>query len=112
MAVKPVIWLGTSRAAVRAFPEAVRQIVGYELFQVQQGLAPSNWKPMPSVGRGVVELRVQVGGAFRVLYVATSVEGIYVLHAFQKRSRRAPRVDVELARRRLRDLQEWRRRRP
>jgi len=110
MTVKPVIWLGSSRAAVRAFPEAVRQIVGYELFQVQQGLAPSNWKPMPSVGSGVVELRIQVGGAFRVLYLATAVEGVYVLHAFQKRSRRAPQVDLELARKRLRDLQEWRRR--
>ena len=110
MTGKPVVWLGASRAAVRTFPEAPRQIVGHELFQVQQGLEPSNWKPMPSVGAGVLELRVQVGGAFRVLYVATFADAIYVLHAFEKRSRRAPQVDLDLARKRLRDLQQWRRR--
>jgi phage-related protein len=105
--VKPVAWLGSSRAVVRAFGETTRQIVGHELFQVQQGLKPSNWRSMPSVGHDVVELRIQVGGAFRICYVAFE-EAIYVLHAFQKRSRRTSRVDLELARTRLRELQWWR----
>ena len=111
MAVKPLLWLGSSRMAVRDFPKAPRQVAGHELFQVQQGLAPSSWRPMPTVGAGVVELRVQVGGAFRVLYVAKFEEAVYVLHAFQKRTRRTAHVDIELARTRLRDLEQRRRQR-
>lgn len=109
MAVKPLLWLGSSRAHIRAFPRDTRQIVGHELFQVQQGRAPSSWKPMPAVGPGAVELRVQVGGAFRVLYVAKFEEAIYVLHAFQKRTRRTAQVDIQLARKRLRDVVQQRR---
>lgn len=111
MAVKPLVWLGSSRMDVRSFPKDARQVTGHELFQVQQGLAPSSWKPMRSVGAGVVELRVHVGGAFRVLYVAKHEEAIYVLHAFQKRRRRTAHVDRELARKRLRDLEHQRRQR-
>ena len=66
---------------------------------------------MPTVGAGVVELRVQVGGAFRVLYVAKFEEAVYVLHAFQKRTRRTAHVDIDLARTRLRDLEQRRRQR-
>ncbi|MBI4542842.1 MAG: type II toxin-antitoxin system RelE/ParE family toxin [Gemmatimonadetes bacterium] len=111
MAIKPLLWLGSSRRAVRAFPKDTRQVVGHELFQVQQGLAPSSWKPMPTVGAGAIELRVDMGGAFRVLYVAKFEEGICVLHAFQKRTRRTAEVDIELDRKRLRDLEQQRRRR-
>ena len=111
MPVKALLWLGSSRIDVRSFPKDARQVAGHELFQVQQGLAPSNWKPMRTVGAGVVELRVQVGGAFRVLYVAKFEEAIYVLHAFQKRRRRTAQVDVELARKRLRELERQRKQR-
>ena len=109
MAVKPLVWLGSSRLDVQRFPKDARQVAGHELFQVQQGLAPGNWKPMKAVGTGVVELRVQVSGAFRVLYLAKFEEAVYVLHAFQKRTRRTAQVDVELARKRLRDLEQQRR---
>ena len=82
MAVKPLVWLGSSRMDVQRFPKDARQVAGHELFQVQLGLAPGNWKPMKTVGRGVVELRVQVSGAFRVRYLAKFEEAVYVLHAF------------------------------
>ncbi len=108
MAVKALVWLGSSRTDVWGFPDDARQVIGHELFQVQRGLQPSSWRPMPSVGPGVVELRVHLKAAFRVLYVAKFEEGIYVLHAFQKRTRRTARVDVELARKRLRDLEQQR----
>jgi len=56
---------------------------------------------MPSVGPGVVEIRVHAGGEYRVLYVAKFDEGIYVLHAFEKRTRQTRRPDIEIARRNL-----------
>jgi phage-related protein len=59
---------------------------------------------MSSVGPGVIELRVHAGAAFRVLYVARYEEAVYVLHAFEKRTRKTSEVDVALARKRLRDL--------
>ncbi len=78
--------------------------VGHELFLVQQGLPPSDWKPMTTVGPGVVELRIHTGEEFRVIYLARFAEGVYVLHAFEKRSRQTRTVDIALAQRRLRDL--------
>jgi phage-related protein len=104
MAPKPLLWLGSSRADVRGFPEDARGKVGHELFQVQQGLSPSDWKPMSSVGAGVLEIRIHAGKEFRILYVARFEEAVYVLHAFEKRTRRTSQVDLALARKRLRDL--------
>jgi len=65
---------------------------------------PSHFKPMPSVGQGVSEIRIRAGGAFRVFYVARFEEGIYVLHAFEKQSRRTARLDVEIGARRYREV--------
>jgi phage-related protein len=104
MAPKSLVWLGSSRADVRGFPEDARGKVGHELFQVQQGLSPSDWKPMSSVGAGVVEIRIHAGKEFRILYVARFEEAVYVLHAFEKRTRQTSQVDLALARKRLRDL--------
>ena len=53
MAEKPLIWLGDSRDKIRGFPDAARQIAGFQLWRVQRGLEPNDWKPMPSVGLGV-----------------------------------------------------------
>jgi len=72
---------------------------------VQRGLEPDDWKPMPSVGPGVREVRVRDDtGAFRVIYTATRPEAVYVLHAFQKKTQQTARRDLDLARARLRDL--------
>ena len=80
--------------------------------RVQDGELPVDWKPMPTVGPGVNELRVRAGGAYRVLYVAKFAEAVYVLHAFEKKTRKTARLDVELARQRYRNLVreriEWR----
>jgi len=95
---------------MRRFPSDVRAQVGYELFRVQQGLEPSDWKPRSSVGAGVIELRVHTGQAFRVMYVTRFSEAIYVLHAFEKRTRRTSQVDIAVGRKRLRDLIQWRNR--
>jgi len=102
--VKPIVWLGDSLARVRDFPAQARRESGYQLERVQDKREPADWKPMSSVGPGVSEIRVRVGGAFRVLYVAKYAEAVYVLHAFQKKSRTTSRLDIELARERFKVL--------
>lgn len=104
MTEKALVWLGDSREAIRAFPEDVRKIAGFQLWRVQRGLEPSDWKPMPSVGLGVQEIRIHTGTEHRVFYIAKFVEAVYVLHAFEKRARRTPQADLDLARQRLRLL--------
>ena len=106
---KPLFWLGSSRSDIRAFPVRARRAAGFQLLRVQQGLEPTDWKPLVSVGAGVREIRIQVGTAHRVFYVARFAEGIYVLHAFEKRTRKTAKSDIALARGRFRDLLERRR---
>ncbi len=62
----------------------------YEVYLVQQGQEPSDWKPMPAVGPGVREIRIHSEGEYRVFYVASFAEGVYVLHSFQKKTQRTP----------------------
>ncbi len=108
---KPVTWLGDSLEAIRAFPGLARGRIGRQVARLQEGLEPLDWKPMPSIGLGVSELRIRAEGAFRVIYVAKFVEGIYVIHAFEKKAQRAPRTEMELACTRFRALVNERRRR-
>ena len=84
-----------------AFPESARRRAGYELFMVQVGREPAHFKTMPSVGPGAYEIRVRdEAGTFRVIYVAKFEHTVYVLHAFQKKTRKTPLTDIELAARR------------
>ena len=76
-----------------------------QLRRVQLGLEPTDWKPVPSVGLGVREIRVRTELEHRVLYVARFEEALYVLHAFDKRSRKTSKHDIELAGVRMRRLQ-------
>lgn len=108
MTIKPVVWLANSREQMSGFPADVRTVAGFELWEVQQGKEPADWKPMPSVGLGVKEIRVRVGGAYRVLYVAKFAEAVYVLHVFQKKAQKTPKPDFDLARTRFRELIEQR----
>ena len=101
---KPLILLGSSRRDLRAFPALARRLAGFQLRRVQQGLDPGDWKPMPTVGPGVREIRVHVGGAHRVFYVATRAEAIYVLHAFEKKTQKTAVRDLEIGRQRFRAL--------
>jgi phage-related protein len=104
VAPKPVRWLGDARAVVRAFPPNARRNAGYQLYRVQAGYQPSDWKPMTSVGAGVREMRIHADGEYRVLYLATRPEAVYVLHAFAKKTGRTPRMDLDLARARFKEL--------
>lgn len=98
---KILVWMGTSLEDLRDFPLEAKRIAGYELRRVQRGLMPTDWKAMPDVGLGVNEIRVRAGTEHRVLYVAKFEEAVYVLHAFEKKSRRTREQDLALARERL-----------
>ena len=102
--MKPIVWVGDSLVRVRAFPVDAKRELGYQLERVQDEHEPADWKPMPSVGAGVNEIRARIGGAYRVIYVAKFQEAVYVLHAFQKKSSKTARRDIELARDRFRVL--------
>jgi phage-related protein len=104
MAEKPLKWLGSSRNDLRAFPQDARRVAGFQPRRVQQGLEPNDWKPMPTVGSGVQEIRIHTGLEHRVFYVAEFMESIYVLHVFEKRTKKTPKRDLELARERFRAL--------
>lgn len=104
MSERPIVWLGTSLAVVRALPDRARQAVGYALDRMQNGWEPSNWRPIPSVGPGVREIRVQIGQDYWVLYVTRFSDAIYVLHAFEKKSQRTSHHDITIARARLASL--------
>jgi phage-related protein len=101
MADKPLRWVGSSLEDLRAFPETARREAGYQLRRLQSGLLPGDWKPMASVGPGVAEIRIHSRVEHRIFYVAKFAEAIYVLHAFEKRTRQTPQAELELARKRL-----------
>ncbi|MEE9219265.1 MAG: type II toxin-antitoxin system RelE/ParE family toxin [Acidobacteriota bacterium] len=107
---KALLWLGSSRSDIRRFPANARGIVGFQLRRLQQGLEPNDWKPMPSIGPGVREIRIHTQIEHRVVYIARFTEAIYVLHAFEKRSAKTSRRHVDLVRARLQLLLAHRRR--
>ena len=104
-----MVWLGSSLGDLRGFPDDARQVAGYQLFRVQRGEEPADWKPLGNIGPGVVELRIRTAVAHRVIYVAKFAEAIYVLHAFEKRSRKMRSVDLAVAKKRWSELLRHRR---
>ncbi|TAL24131.1 MAG: type II toxin-antitoxin system RelE/ParE family toxin, partial [Nitrospirae bacterium] len=86
--MKPMNFIGSSLDELRNFPDDARRAAGFELYAIQCGLEPSDWKPMPSIGRGVREIRIHVMGEWRIIYVAKFEDAVYVLHSFQKKSRK------------------------
>jgi phage-related protein len=97
-----VAWEGDSREILQSFPEDVRQNFGFGLWQLQQGDRPSDYRPLPSNGPGVFELRDQDERAwYRVVYLSRIDDVIYVLHCFEKKSCEMPRKDFEKAKHRL-----------
>jgi len=103
--MKSVKFLGSSLSDLREMPATARHELGIELMTVQHGGEPSDFKPMPTVGRGAYEIRYRdPSGAFRVIYVAKLADAIYVLHAFQKKTQKTELSDIELAAKRYRTI--------
>jgi phage-related protein len=97
-----IAWEGDSRKVLQSFPDGVRQNLGFALWQLQQGQKPGDYRPLPSIGAGVFELRDQDERAwYRVVYLSRLNDVIHVLHCFEKKSREMPRKDFETAKRRL-----------
>jgi phage-related protein len=98
---KPLLWIGSALTDLRTFPEEARRRAGFELFQVQLGHSPSDWKPMATIGPGVIESRIHTESEHRIIYVAKFKEAIYVLHAFEKKTQKTTKHDIDLARTRF-----------
>ena len=107
--MKGIEFLGASLKTVREFPALAKREVGLQLDRVQRGLDPTDWKPMKSVGQGVREIRIQHEGQYRVIYVASFEKRVYVLHAFQKKTQKTSRQDLDTAKRALKEVLERRR---
>ncbi len=102
MPIKPVEFLGDSLDRLREFPDDAKQDAGYQLDRVQNGLQPDDFKPMPTIGKGVEEIRVRDdNGTFRVIYTARLADAVYVLHAFQKKTQATSKRDIDLAKQRF-----------
>ncbi len=96
-------FVGNAKDDLAAFPKSARTRAGHEIFMVQVGRNPDDWKPMPTVGSGACEIRVRdEAGAFRVIYVAKFENAVYILRSFQKKTRKTSQADLELARERYR----------
>ena len=103
--MKPVSFLGGALEAIRAFPEGARRQAGYQIDRVQRGLDPEDWRPMKTIGPGVREIRIRdAAGAFRVIYIATLADSVYMLHAFHKKSQATSTRDLNLAAARFKEL--------
>ena len=108
--LRPLVWLGDSKRNIQAFPEGAQKIIGDELQLIQFGGMPRDAKPFKGVGSGVIEIALRYeGDAFRTVVAVQLGEMIYVLHAFQKKSKKGtatPKQDVDLIKQRYADAKE------
>jgi phage-related protein len=103
--MKPLTFLGDSLKRLRDLPADAKQDIGYQLDAVQRGQQPDDFKPMPTIGKGVEEIRVwDESGTYRVIYTARLADAVYVLHLFQKKSQTTAQRDIDLAKQRYAEL--------
>lgn len=108
--IRPVVWMGNSKKNILEFPKEVQKLIGDELQLIQFGGMPKDAKPFKGVGSGVFEIAVRHDReAYRCVQAIQLGKKIYVLHAFQKKSKRGiatPKQDVEFIRQRYKDAKE------
>ena len=96
--VKPICFLGDSLQCLKDLPLDARQDAGYQLDKVQRGGQPDDFKPMPTIGKGVEEIRIwDESDTYRVIYTARLADAVFVLHVFQKKTQATPRQHIETA---------------
>jgi phage-related protein len=108
--LRPVVWLGNSKKNLRDFPDGAQKLLGDELQLIQFGGMPKDAKPFKGVGSGVLELALRYASdAYRVVLAVQIGRRIYVLHAFQKKSKKGietPKRDIDLIKKRYTEAQE------
>ena len=103
--MKPLRFLGDTREQLRQFSTGAKQDAGYQLDKVQRGEMPDDYKSMPSIGKGVEEIRIwDETGTYRIIYTARLVDAVYVLHVFKKKTQATSKRDINLAMARFDEL--------
>ena len=107
--MRTLVWLGNSKRAIQEFPKDVQKLIGDELQLIQFGEMPKDAKPFKGVGSGVFEIALRYAtGAYRTVFPVQLGKKIYVLHAFQKKSKTGiatPKKEIDLIRQRLADAE-------
>ncbi len=101
---KQLAWLGGSKKIIRKFPTEARKEAGYQIYRVQQGLVPTDFKPMPSMGLGVFEIRLHRPHEHRVIYVSKFQEAVYILHAFEKKTQKTAEREIKVAKQSYKEM--------
>jgi phage-related protein len=109
--IKPVIWIGSAKAGLSSFPEDVKDSMGFALYVAQQGGKHADAKPLRGFGgAGVLEIvKDHTGDTYRAVYTVRLAGRVYVLHAFQKKSKHGietPKAETNLIKRRLKRAEE------
>lgn len=109
--IKPVVWIGRARRDLSAFPEEVKDAIGYALYIAQRGGKHVNAKPLRGFGgAGVLEIvENHASDTYRAVYTVRLAGRIYVLHVFQKKSKagiKTPKPEIELIKSRLKRAEE------
>jgi phage-related protein len=95
---------------LRDFPADARQDAGYQLDKMQRGLQPDDFKPTPTIGKSVEDIRIRDdSGIYRVIYTARRADAVFVLHAFQKKTQRTSQRDIANAKARFSEMMRARR---
>ena len=106
--MKKLTWLADSRSNVKLFPAGVQDDIGYALFAAQLGELSPKAKPLHGLGSGVMEIAANdESGTYRAVYAVSIGDSIYVIHAFQKKSKAGiatPKSEIEVVRQRLKQL--------
>ncbi|OLT59025.1 type II toxin-antitoxin system RelE/ParE family toxin [Moorena bouillonii] len=108
MTNKVIYWVGSSREELSDLPKEARRKAGFQLRAIQRGQKPTDYKPMPTIGKGVEEIRIWTGEAYRIFYVARFEEAIYVLHIFHKKTQKTSKRDIQLGQKRYQEMVQFR----
>lgn len=108
--VRPLVWLGNTIRNIRSFPQGAQKLLGDELQLLQFGGMPKDAKPFKGIGSGIVEIALRYDkDAYRTVVAVQLGKKLYVLHAFQKKSKRGiatPKADVDLIKQRYKEATE------
>jgi phage-related protein len=103
-AAKEIIYCGSALKDLQGLDSDIRSRVAFQLDRLKNGLMPTDFKPMKTIGLGVNEIRIKAKVGVRVIYVAKFGNAIYILHAFKKKSQKTAREDIEIAKARYQNL--------